>query len=603
MVDMAVLSLNSLPLGFRFRPTDEELVNFYLRLKINGNDKEVRVIRELDVCKWEPWDLPDLSNIKTNDQEWFFFCPLDRKYPNGHRLNRATNKGYWKATGKDRKIKSENSLIGMKKTLVFYTGRAPRGNRTNWVIHEYRATVEDLDGTKPGQNPFVICRLFKKQDETVEDLNLDESQDTRVFSAGADEPHLSPTAAQLSPEVAESDLVAHTSSVSTPASNNLPSTECCDISQPEGQTTDVTTPELEDYLNWFDHPPEALDDKLFSPLHAQVQAEVGCSYYSMPNDIGRRNNEMQYYQGTNETDAAYVTSFLNDILQQPVEYSCEESCSINNIASDECYGALDTKVEKTSFEEGLQSSVELEDNTDIKPTLPNFTLHNESLLGSFCAVEDRSLTYENNVHRNYRDLGPEQNRTHGSQNFTSSSVDQFSNLEATGTRINQNGCSETAGSGIRIRDRNPLSIPNTSNSAVQGNASRRLRLQCRLQVQLAEISTEWSSRKEEQKLEHTASEEKIVTEKDTTVDKDKQHKPSPSEVSEDIRFSEYEGVMKYAVVPRRTTSMSLSLKAASSRHIWSIPMFRAVVSVFLLLIVVSTWWCLLLNPPRDPLSL
>ena len=58
------MPVDSLPLGFRFRPTDEELISHYLRLKINGRDSEVEVIPEIDICKWEPWDLPGKKERK-----------------------------------------------------------------------------------------------------------------------------------------------------------------------------------------------------------------------------------------------------------------------------------------------------------------------------------------------------------------------------------------------------------------------------------------------------------------------------------------------------------------------------------------------------------
>ncbi|KAJ9564564.1 hypothetical protein OSB04_000530 [Centaurea solstitialis] len=150
------------PPGFRFHPTDEELVGYYLRKKVASQKIDLDVIRDIDLYRIEPWDLIERCRIGYEEQtEWYFFSHKDKKYPTGTRTNRATMAGFWKATGRDKAVYEKLRLIGMRKTLVFYKGRAPNGQKTDWIMHEYR--LESEENGPPQAKGWVVCRAFKKR--------------------------------------------------------------------------------------------------------------------------------------------------------------------------------------------------------------------------------------------------------------------------------------------------------------------------------------------------------------------------------------------------------------------------------------------------------
>ncbi|KAF3792472.1 CUP-SHAPED COTYLEDON 2 protein [Nymphaea thermarum] len=173
---------SSLPPGFRFHPTDEELVAYYLTRKVADSAFVAKAITVVDLNRCEPWDLPGFpidnhaapscidflrsGKASMGEKEWYFFNLRDRKYPTGLRTNRATEAGYWKTTGKDKEIFTSGSmLVGMKKTLVFYKGRAPKGEKTNWVMHEYRLSSKfpsKLTKASALKEEWVVCRIFRK---------------------------------------------------------------------------------------------------------------------------------------------------------------------------------------------------------------------------------------------------------------------------------------------------------------------------------------------------------------------------------------------------------------------------------------------------------
>jgi len=203
----AAVAKPRLPPGFRFRPTDEELVVHYLRRRALAAPLPAAVdIPDVRILAHDPSDLlppgecvrarapacrspssPELIWLGGHlagwsEQERYFFTCKEAKYVKGRRANRATGAGYWKATGKEKPVavavparggggQAQAVLVGMKRSLVFYRGKPPTGSKTDWVMHEYRLAGAGLApcrragagaAARPAEG-WVLCRVFRKK--------------------------------------------------------------------------------------------------------------------------------------------------------------------------------------------------------------------------------------------------------------------------------------------------------------------------------------------------------------------------------------------------------------------------------------------------------
>ncbi|CAK7331072.1 unnamed protein product [Dovyalis caffra] len=176
------------PPGYRFCPHDDELVLHYLSKKVRGLPLPRNRIFEVTLYQHDPEFLADRYK-HYGEKVWYFFTPRDRKYKNGTRPNRAAGGGYWKPTGADKHITYDKTavgadknatvekvLVGFRKGLVYYTGKAPRGNKTNWIMHEFRVN-DPPPQVKNHQNDmrlddWVLCRIFKRHEKRT-NVNTD----------------------------------------------------------------------------------------------------------------------------------------------------------------------------------------------------------------------------------------------------------------------------------------------------------------------------------------------------------------------------------------------------------------------------------------------
>lgn len=120
-----------LPIGYRFHPTDEELVIHYLRRKVFSIPLPASVIPDWDVLRSHPSDLPG----DVNEKRYFFSKRKEEVVKKCRRINVA-GYGFWKVIGKDKVVvdPTTKQAVGLKKSLAFYQTKS----KTPWFMHEYR---------------------------------------------------------------------------------------------------------------------------------------------------------------------------------------------------------------------------------------------------------------------------------------------------------------------------------------------------------------------------------------------------------------------------------------------------------------------------------
>ncbi|XP_062173416.1 NAC domain-containing protein 41-like [Alnus glutinosa] len=143
-----------LPLGFRFMPTDEELISHYLVKKVKGEELSWDGIPDCDLYgEKPPWEI-------CGDQEKvYFFTTLKKLSKN--RVSRTAGCGVWHENCTVKIYDNRGDIIGARKLFNFNVKEGSTTKNSNWIMHEFSLVGEQQQGTN-----LVLCSLQKKGSES-----------------------------------------------------------------------------------------------------------------------------------------------------------------------------------------------------------------------------------------------------------------------------------------------------------------------------------------------------------------------------------------------------------------------------------------------------
>ncbi|KAJ1273924.1 hypothetical protein BS78_05G022700 [Paspalum vaginatum] len=399
MPSAAAARMPALPAGFRFHPTDEELVVHYLARQAAGARCPAPVVAEANIYACDPWEL--LVPAIPAARERYFFSPRDRKYPNGARPNRAAGGGYWKATGTDKPVVSERAVVGVKKALVFYSGRPPRGVKTDWVMHEYRLVAgaaghnnnKDAAGNKTKRScrgassssmrldDWVLCRIYKKSNDfsssssSSSHLDLQQEQEEASFTVEDD--------SSLANNINSVAATLASPSASSPKSEAQLHHDGHQFCQSQAPTPMSKSCSLTDLLNTIDF--SALPQMLLPDGGGGPEADAHAEPLIYHPELGTTahthlQQSLNYYNNNNNNlmnDSSSSSHFVGNTLLPP--RAVDACCSDDNGLM-----MLKRKRTVTAAMDGAAGSSLLEDDDGSSKKLKLLPSDSTNPVGSYC---------------------------------------------------------------------------------------------------------------------------------------------------------------------------------------------------------------------------
>ncbi|CAF2119558.1 hypothetical protein HID58_008606 [Brassica napus] len=149
-----------LPVGYRFHPTEQELILHYLLPKAFASPLPSSIIPVFDVFFSHPLTFPG----DQEERQRYFFCKKRQEVSsNDHRIKISSGNGYWKPIRKERDITACGRTVGIRRTLVFRgtNNSSSSSNKTRWCMTEY--CLAGFSSTKMF-GEWAVYKVYKRKE-------------------------------------------------------------------------------------------------------------------------------------------------------------------------------------------------------------------------------------------------------------------------------------------------------------------------------------------------------------------------------------------------------------------------------------------------------